>query len=74
MMNSNYAPEIASASKFIIDHNYDGDLRWFIRNMMEEGDNLTHSERWSIVYDWMQEHYPEATGNLITGITYYLER
>ena len=74
MMNSNYAPEIASAYKFLIDHNYDGDLRHFIVQMQTNSDLYSHSERWSIIYDWMQEHYPEATGSLITGFTCYCER
>ncbi len=73
MMNSNYAPEIASAHKFLIDHNYDGDLRHFIAQMQANSDLYSHSGRWSIIYDWMQEHYPEATGSLITGLVYYIE-
>lgn len=73
MMNSNYAPEIASAAKFLCDHAYDEDLTAFIYNILENEDSLTHSDRWSTIYDWMQEHYPEATGSLITGLTYYCE-
>ena len=74
MLNSNYAPEIASAHQFIINHSYDGDLRTFIYDMQNNTDNWTHSERWSAIYDWMQEHYPQETGTLITGLTYFVEK
>ena len=73
MMNSNYAPEIASAAKFIQDHSYDGDLRTFLYEMMHNTKGWSHSDKWSAIYDWMQEHYPEATGSLITGLCYYIE-
>lgn len=73
MMNSNYKNEIASAAKFLCDHSYDGELRTFIYEMMENENNLSHSDRWSMIYDWMQEHYPEVTGSLITGLVYYME-
>ena len=73
MKNINYKNEIASAAKFIHDHNYDGDLRTFLYEMMNNTDGWSHSDRWSAIYDWMHEHYPEATGSLITGLTYYTE-
>ena len=73
MLNTNFAPEIATANKFIQEHNYDGELNSFLHSMMIEGAYLMHSDRWSKVYDWMHDHYPEATGSLITGITYWLE-
>ena len=73
MKNPNYLNEISSAAKFIEEHNYDGELRTFIYNLMHNTDNFTHSDRWSMIYDWMQEHYPEATGSLITGLCYYVE-
>ena len=72
MQNTNYAPEIASANEFIISHSYDTELRTFIKEMMNK--NCSHSEKWSEIYDWMAERYPEATGSLITGITYWVER
>lgn len=73
MMNSNYMPEIASAHQFLINHSYDGDLRHFITQMEVNSDLYSHSEKWSIIYDWMKEHYPEVTGSLITGLVYYCE-
>lgn len=74
MMNSNYKNEIASAAKFLCDHSYDGELRTFIYEMMENTDGWSHSERWSEIYNWMQIHYPDATGSLITGLTYCCEK
>lgn len=71
MKNTNYTPEIASANKFIIEHNYDNDLMIFLRKL--ENEDMLHSDRWSKVYDYMAEHYPEATGSLITGIVYWIE-
>lgn len=75
MMNTNYAPEIASAHQWIINHNNDIDLQWFLSQLREtvNDPNYKHSDRWSFVYDWMQEHYPEISGNIITGIVYYVE-
>lgn len=75
MKNTNYAPEIATAHQWILDHNNDLDLHYFLRELGDtvNNSNYTHSDRWSMVYDWMAEHYPEATGSLITGITYWAE-
>jgi len=73
MKNINYMPEIASAHQFIINHNYDGELRTFINEMQYNTEGWLHSDRWSTIYDWMHEHYPEATGSLITGLCYYCE-
>ena len=75
MKNTNYAPEMASAMKWIINHSYDGDLHWFLTQLRETvGDpDYTHSDRWSWTYDWMKEHYPEVTGSIITGIVYAME-
>jgi hypothetical protein len=73
MKNINYMPEIASAHQFIINHSYDGDLRTFIYEMQHNATDWSHSDRWGAIYDWMQEHYPEATGSLITGLCYYCE-
>lgn len=72
MLNTNYSQEMASAHQFIIEHNDDMELRTFIRGMQDRRE-MMHGDRWSIIYDWMKEHYPEATGTLITGLTYYTE-
>lgn len=73
MKNTNFAPEMYRANNFIIENNNDADLRTFIHKMQYETDGWSHNDRWSAIYDWMKEHYPEATGSLITGLTYYVE-
>ena len=70
-MNTNFAPEIAMANRFVIDHNYDEDFMRFLREMEES--NFTHSQIWSNIYDYMSEKYPAATGSLITGLAYWVE-
>lgn len=71
MKNTNYAPEIATAYQFVLQHNNDTD---FMNMLHEVSDNkYMHSDRWSIIYDWMKEHYPEATGTIITGLSYWVE-
>lgn len=70
-MNTNFAPEIAMANRFVIDHNYDEDFMRFLREMEES--NFTHSQIWSNIYDYMSEKYPAATGSLITGLVYWIE-
>ena len=71
MLNTNYTLEIATANQFIIDHNYDAELLDFMRQMKKPF--YSHSDRWSKIYDWIAEHYPEATGTLVTGLTYLTE-
>lgn len=71
MKNINYRNEIATANQFVINHNNDIDFMKFLRDM-EEAD-ITHGDRWSQIYEYMEEHYPGATGSLITGLTYYVE-
>ena len=67
----NYKKEKALAKKFIKNHNYDIKL---IATLSELQDNYyTHSDRWSFIYDYLEEHYPGATSDLITGLTYYIE-
>ena len=60
-----------TANQFIIDHNNDINFMDFINEMTIRA--YSHSDRWSKIYDYMAEHYPEATGSLITGLTYYCE-
>ena len=73
MLNTNYASEKAMATKFIQEHSNDIELRIFLDEMQNETPGWMHSDRWSKIYDWMEKHYPEATGSLITGLTYYCE-
>lgn len=71
MLNTNYTREIIMGQNWIVDHNNDPDM---IAMLFKARDRQwTHAERWSIVYDFMTEHYPEVTGTIITGITYSLE-
>lgn len=71
MLNTNYSGEIKDAQDWIIDHNTDAKLLTFLREM--ENPIYTHGERWSMIFDWMLEHYPGVTGTLITGLTYWVE-
>ena len=71
MLNTNYAPEIATANEWIIKHNTDAKLMAFLREVSNP--IYTHGERWSMIFDWLLKHYPGATGTLVTGLTYYLE-
>lgn len=70
--NPLYQNEIATAHKFVIDHNTDPELQKFLHNMKNRED-LLHSDRWSLCYDWLSEHYPAATGTVVTGLAYWLE-
>ena len=75
MKNTNYKSEMASAHKWILEHNNDLELQLFLNQLREAVNNPTfsHSDRWSITYDWMQEHYPEVTGSIVTGLAYWCE-
>lgn len=69
--NPLYQNEIATAHKFVIDHNYDSNLLRFLENMKDE--SLMHSDRWSMIYDFMKEYYPDQPGSIITGLAYLVE-
>jgi hypothetical protein len=71
MKNINYLNEMASANLFVLNHNTDADLMSFLWKM--EDPTISHSERWSQIYDYMSEHYPEVTGSIITGLSYWVE-
>ena len=70
--NPLYANEVATAHQFIIDHNTDIELQCFLHDMRFRKD-LMHSDRWSMCYDFLKKHYPEATGTIVTGLAYWLE-
>ena len=70
--NPLYANEIATAYQFVLEHNTDVELQSFLHDMRFRKD-LIHSERLSLCYDFLKENYPEATGTIVTGLTYYLE-
>ena len=69
MKNHNYTAEIVMANQFVIDHNRDHKFMAMLRECKEG--NYSHSERWSMIYDYCEEHYPGATGSLITGLAYW---
>ena len=70
--NPLYANEVATAYQFIIEHNTDIKLQNFLHNMRYRTD-LTHSDRWSLCYDFLKKHYPAATDSIVTGLAYLLE-
>lgn len=67
----NFENEIAAANLFILDHKVEAKLSNFIKDM-QDMPWLPHSDRWSRVYDFINENYPEYT-HLVTGFTYWLE-
>lgn len=71
MLNVNYKGEIKDAHEWIIAHNSDSKLLAFLKEM--EDPRYTHGERWSMIFDWMLDHYPGVTGTLVTGLTYFCE-
>ena len=48
------------------------EIMFIVKPDMEEAD-ITHGDRWTQIYYYMEEHYPGATGSLITGLTYFCE-
>ena len=70
--NPLYANEVATAYQFVLEHNTDTKLQNFLHDMRFRK-NLMHSDRWSLCYNFLQENYPEATGTIVTGLTYLLE-
>ena len=56
----------------LLNENQDKNNLNFLREI-RENKNLIHSDRWSLCYNYLAEHYPAATGSIITGLAYYLE-
>lgn len=71
MKNPNYINEITTANNFILNHCTDNELMELLHEA--EKQKYRHSDRWSMIYDFCAEHYPEATGSLITGLAYWVE-
>ena len=71
MRHTNYAPEIATASRFLENHKDDIVLMNFIEIM--QSPFYTHSERWGRIYDFILKHYPSEVDTIVTGLTYYCE-
>lgn len=70
--NPLYANEIATAFQFVLEHNDDVEFMAFLADIRNRED-LIHSDRWSLIYDYLDEHYPQATGAIVTGLSYYVE-
>jgi len=71
MLNTNYAPEIATASRFLEENKEDIALMNFIKIM--QSPFYTHADRWGRIYDFILEHYPSYIDTVVTGLTYYCE-
>lgn len=70
--NTLYANEIATANQFILEHDNDYNLICFLKSMKDP--DLIHSDRWSLIYDYISEHYPAAAaGSIVTGLAYWCE-
>lgn len=71
--NPLYANDIATANKFVIEHNDDVEFMEFLAEMRDRRD-LMHSDRWALIYEYMERSFPEAaTGTIITGLAYWIE-
>lgn len=75
MKNTNYMSEMMSARLWIEKHNHDRELKLFLKKLEETVDNsnYNHADRWCMVYEWMEKHYPKVPGNIIVGIAYLVE-
>ena len=71
MLNNNYLPEIIMAQNFLNEHKDDLGLRELMWRAQVR--DLSHSYRWSMIYDYITKHFPNEPSKLITGLTYYCE-
>lgn len=71
MLNTNYTSEILAAQKFINEHKDDIALKELL--VRARSRNLIHSDRWSMIYDFITEYYPNEPSIIITGLTYSCE-
>lgn len=71
--NKEYAAEMATATRFLAERNDIG-LKTFLNNLSYRTD-LIHSDRWSLIYDYVYSHYEknEVPDCLVTGLTYLME-
>lgn len=72
MKNYDYSRELIMANEFVISHNADQQFLDMLEDL--KSSKYCHSDRWSVIYDYMKEHYPSATGSLITGLAYWIEQ
>ena len=71
-MKKDYSAELIMANEFVISHNADQQFLDMLEDL--KSSKYCHSDRWSIIYDYMKENYPSATGTLITGLAYWIEQ
>lgn len=69
--NPLYANEIATANLFIVEHSWDTNFMNLLSQLKDK--SYTHSDRWSIIYDYMKDNYSIDDGRLITGLSYWIE-
>ena len=72
MKKNNFSKEIALAEDFIAKHNRDNEFMGFLRELKNGG--YSHSEKWSLLYDYCEDRFGTNDGKLITGLTYHLEK
>lgn len=66
----NYEEEKLIAKEFKLNAN-DSKLDTLLLQL--ESKQYTHSDRWSIIYGFIQENYPDADSQIITGLAYLVE-
>lgn len=66
-----YKNEIILAEDFLANHKDDAELFALLWEI--SGKHYSHSERWSKIYDYFDEHYPESKTGVITGLAYKCE-
>lgn len=66
-----YMNEIATAGTFVREHSNDLGLKKLIEDLKHP--YYTHSDRWSIIYDYLNEHYDNLPDGVVTGLSYYVE-
>lgn len=67
-----YEEEINLAAEFRLDHTWDANFSKFFTNIANS--SLMHSERWSLIFDYMKRNYPDADSRIITGLVYLSEK
>lgn len=72
--NKEYAAEMATATKFLEEHP-DPELKGLL-GFLEKQEGLLHSDRWSIIYDYVYKYYnkEEIPSCLVTGLSYLVEK
>lgn len=67
-----YENEIDLAAEFRLDHLWDKNFIRFFTNIASS--SLMHSERWSLIFDYMKRNYPDVDSKVITGLVYLSEK